>query len=403
MRSVSRRSMLIGLGCVVGVLVAVGSVAAGVSLPWKESRVAQLPAVSRSRVWVPYVRVKGNHLIDASGNVVRLLGVDRSGTEFECLRGWKIFSGPTSSAVVAAMASWHINAVRVPLNEDCWLGINGIKPRVGGPNYQHAIESYVATLQSYGLVVILDLHAAAPRSYLSSGLWPMADADHAPRFWSSVATAFKNNHGVIFDLYNEPYIQSWSCWLHGCETTYIDNGTEVHYETAGMQSLVDAVRRTGATQPLMLGGLDYSSDESQWLSHEPFDPDHQLVASFHTYNFTDCNDSACWNWTLKPLAVWVPVVTGEFGQSRCGSAYIDGYMRWADIHGISYLAWAWDATDPPSHWGCGSGPALIKNYDGIPTAYGFGLKAHLDQLAALAATHAAPVRRMVDGKASQPR
>ena len=24
------------------------------------------------------------------------------------------------------MKAWNINAVRVPLNEDCWLGINGV-------------------------------------------------------------------------------------------------------------------------------------------------------------------------------------------------------------------------------------------------------------------------------------
>ena len=36
-----------------------------------------------------------------------------------------------------------------------------------------------------------------------------------------------------------------------------------------MQQLVDAVRSTGATQPLLLGGEDYASDLSQWLAHDP--------------------------------------------------------------------------------------------------------------------------------------
>jgi len=71
----------------------------------------------------------------------------------------------------------------------------------------------------------------------------MADADHAPSFWKSVAKAFNSNHGVLFDLFNEPYIDSWSCWEHGCQATYEDNGKTVTYETAGMQALVDAVRR----------------------------------------------------------------------------------------------------------------------------------------------------------------
>ena len=47
----------------------------------------------------------------------------------------------------------------------------------------------------------------------------MPDADHAPDFWTSVANTFKNNSAVIFDLYNEPYLDNnqdttagWECW-----------------------------------------------------------------------------------------------------------------------------------------------------------------------------------------------
>jgi len=209
----------------------------------------------------------------------------------------------------------------------------------------------------------------------------MADAEHAPAFWESVAHAFLDNHGVIFDLFNEPYITSWSCWEEGCSTTYDDEGADVTYRTAGMQSLVNAVRSTGATQPIMLGGLDWSSDESEWLAHEPDDPEHQLTVSFHTYNFSGCNTESCWNSTIAPLSAQVPVITGEMGESGCKHSYINSYMRWADAHGISYLGWTWDSTGPPSDWSCSGGPALIKSYDGRPTAYGVGLKRHLAALA----------------------
>ena len=36
----------------------------------------------------------------------------------------------------------------------------------------------------------------------------------------------------------------------------------------------------------MLGGLsEYSNDLTGWLANEPADPDHNLVASWHSYNF----------------------------------------------------------------------------------------------------------------------
>ncbi len=343
-----------------------------------------LACAPQAAISTPYVAVSGNRLVDQAGETIRLLGVDRSGSEYECIGGGSIFDGPSDSESVAAIAAWHVNAVRLPLNEDCWLGINGVGESVSGVAYQAAIEQYVSTLESYGILVILDLHWAAPGGHLAASQWPMADAEHAPSFWSSVAASFRGNHGVIFDLFNEPYISSWSCWLEGCSETYEDAGTTVAYQTAGMQSLVDAVRSTGATQPIMLGGLDWSSEESGWLAYEPSDPDHQLAVSFHTYDFSGCNTEACWNSTIAPLAEQVPVITGEMGESGCRATYIDKYMRWADAHGVSYLGWTWDSTGPPSDWSCSEGPALIRTYAGKPTTFGAGLKRHL---AALAHTH----------------
>jgi Cellulase (glycosyl hydrolase family 5) len=65
-----------------------------------------------------------------------------------------------------------------------------------------------------------------------------ADADHSPKFWSSVATYFKANPAVVFDLYNEPHVGSWACWRDGCTSS-------AGWRTAGMQALVNArpVRR----------------------------------------------------------------------------------------------------------------------------------------------------------------
>ena len=338
-----------------------------------------LPAAQASTL---SIRVVGNHFVNQGGQTIRLLGVDRSGAEYECVDNNRVFDGPSNTASVKTMTSWHINAVRVPLNEDCWLGINGVT--TSRTKYRNAIINYVATLQSFGLYVILDLHLAAPATNIPITQWPMADADHSPRFWKSVGATFKSNRAVLFDLYNEPYITSWECWLRGCSATYTPppqhKGEKVTYQTAGMQELVEAVRSTGAPQALMLGGLQYSSNETGWLAHEPTDPDHQLVASFHTYNNTGCPES-CWNATILPLTEHVPVVTGEFGDFGCVDTYIDEYMPWADAHGVSYLAWTWNSTEAPSYWSCSEGPALITNYNGTPTAYGIGLKEHLAALA----------------------
>jgi hypothetical protein len=219
------------------------------------------------------------------------------------------------------------------------------------------------------MVVILDLHWNAPGHVLATGQQQMADQSHAPTFWTSVATAFKARPAVVFDLYNEPWGISWRCWLKGCRLA-------AGWETAGMQELVNDVRKTGARQPIMLGGLDKASDLAEWLAYEPHDPLHQLVASIHVYSPGGCDELSCWMSTVAPLAGRVPVVTGELGERDCGQSFIDRYMNWADQHGISYLGWAWDAG-----WSCTAGPALITTWSGAPTAFGVGLRDHLNELA----------------------
>src|SRR5438270_1182989 len=140
------------------------------------------------------IGVASNHLVDGNGTPIRLLGVNRSGTEYACIQGWGIFDGPNDATSVAAMAAWHINVVRIPLNEDCWLNINGVNPAYAGATYQSAIQAYVNLLHQRGLYAILELHWNAPGTSQATGQQVMPDADHSPAFWSSVATFFKADH-----------------------------------------------------------------------------------------------------------------------------------------------------------------------------------------------------------------
>ncbi len=105
----------------------------------------------------PQLHVSGNRLVNSAGSLVVLHGVDRSGTEYECL-GKGFFDGPNDQASITAMKNWGINAVRVPLNEGCWNGESYIPAGYSGANYQSAIKAYVSLLNANGMVAILDLH-----------------------------------------------------------------------------------------------------------------------------------------------------------------------------------------------------------------------------------------------------
>ncbi|GCE08936.1 malectin domain-containing carbohydrate-binding protein [Dictyobacter aurantiacus] len=321
------------------------------------------------------LHIVGNHILNSSGQVFTPHGVDRAGTEYICVNSSGVFDGPSDATSVAAIASWGVNTVRVPLNEDCWLGINGLPNSSSASTYQQQIISYVNLLNSKNIAVILDLHWAAPGGNQSTGQDLMPDADHAGAFWTSVANTFKNNSSVIFDLYNEPHPASWSCWLNGSSGANQSPCGDVNFAAAGMQSMVNAVRSTGSTNILMAGGLAWSNDLSQWLQNKPNDPQNNLAASWHLYNFNGCNNSGCWDSQVAPVAAQVPVITGELGENDCASGFVTSAMNWDDQHGVGYLGWAWNPYD------CSSFPALITNYDGTPTAFGQGIKDHLLSLA----------------------
>jgi endoglucanase len=334
------------------------------------------------------IAVSGNQLVSSAGEPVVLRGADTSGTEYACVSEKSIFDGSeeASPSSIAAMQSWGFNAARVELNESCWLGVQGVKPAYSAHAYQVAIEQYVDALNAAGMYVILDMHfSSTGGAKKATRQEPMPDERYAPAFWSSVAESFKGNPAVIFELFNEPYPNrntdseaAWRCDLDGSA-----GGTckGFDYQAAGMQQLLDAVRATGASNAVMVGGPQYAGDLDKWLQYEPVDPLHQLAASIHIYwknpahpEYSPCYDSACWQQVLAPLSAQVPIVVGEFGELDCGDTLYPPFLDFADQNGISYLGWAWFVGR------CAGEPSLISSYSGTPTAFGVGYRQHLAEL-----------------------
>jgi len=355
---------------------ALGALAVGIFLAGASPALAAAPAVS----------VSGDHLVDGSGAPMRLLGADRSGTEYACAQGWGFTDSPNpeepdSPALIAAMRTWKIAAVGIPLNEACWLGTNGVKSRWGGRNYRRKLATYVDRLEAAGINPILDLHEVVPKGLPAArgtnGLRPLPDLAHSLPFWRQIAQRYGSDRAVVFDLYNEPNDTTWKCLRDGCYVTHDSYSDRIpDYRSVGTQRLVRAIRAQGAKNVIMSPGMTWTNDLSKWLRFRPHDPLHRIAASFHNYEdpLGSCH-AACWDQTIAPVAARFPVITGEFGDTDCDHDYSDSYMNWADAHGVSYLGWTWDATS--GGWTCAGGPSLIQDYDGTPTNYGVGLRDHL--------------------------
>ena len=372
------------------------------------------------------IRVCGNRLVDAKGLAVQLRGVNVAGLEGVAIQGWDPANpwggGPgTATPNWPLIKTWGVNAVRLPINEASWLGLScidyggtgsvvvaGVK-RLNHPgqtehadpggNYQTTVAKSVAQATAAGLYVIIDLHLSAPGNGCPSAQNAMADADHALAFWTSVAAAFKNHANVVFELFNEPFLDQaplqgatpWEALLHGSGTIGSYNVgsnppiVNEAWHPTGMQQMLDAVRGAGATNVVLTSTLAYSSAMDGWLQYHPTDSivPSQVGAVWHAYpapahpQQTNCIGlPSCSAKVLESvqaiLAAGYPVVITEFGDAVGGSTapFASVLLPFADANGISYFAWTWDP------W-IGTAYYLITDGGGHPSAgYGAYVKAH---------------------------
>ncbi|CAI9399496.1 glycoside hydrolase family 5 protein [Nocardioides sp. T2.26MG-1] len=333
--------------------------------------------------------VEGNRIVDArSGRDFVPRGVNWSSFEYACAQGWgmsaldNVVAGSPATAEADAIRAWGANTVRLPLNQDCWLGTRGApvsdqyeERTVEG--YRADVHRFVTALNRAGLVVVLDLHSRKRIGQPEFGNLAMPDSESIA-FWTSVATAYRDNPSVMFDAFNEPYSRysaggdrflfdlTWQCWRDGgCQAPVEDDQSatlgQVTYPVQGFAAVVSTIRDTGAAQPILLGGLDYANDLSHWLEFAP--DDDQLVAAFHSYDFKACGDPDCWDDVLGPIAETVPLLTSELGARHPEDGYVGRYLDWADEHGVGALFWVW--ADHPA-----DPMALVSDESGRPTPYG---------------------------------
>jgi hypothetical protein len=316
------------------------------------------------------LHVSGTQLLDANGNVVHLHGVDRAGTEYACIQGWGIFDGPNATnddSQVPLMKNWHANSAFIGLNEDCWLGINGVPSAYGGQSYINAIVHETKTLEANGMYPVIGLFWSAPGSSQATGQAAMPDNDHSPAFWQAVANTFKNDPNVIFRLKEEPYpagntdsVSAWQCWSAGdvqygasgsltptSQTSHCSEG----YKTVGMQSLINIIRGTGATNVIQVPGVQYANSMTHFLDSGIRVSDTlatpQLMGDVDVYpNGNSCGSVTCYDSEYAPVAAAMPFDFGEFGESvdggDCSTTGVDAIMSWADSHSAGYYAWDWD-------------------------------------------------------------
>ena len=317
------------------------------------------------------LHTKGKKVLDAGGKRVWLYGVNIASLEW-CSGGENI-----EESVNRAINDWKVNLIRLPLAQDQWFG-KMTNQTDGGAAYRALVDKLVDACAAGRVYINLDLHWSDCGKWVNEGgtlgQHSMPDKNSIT-FWQDMATRYKNQPNVMFDLYNEPHDVSFAIWRDGGTVTDKSEHrkaghAKVIYEAVGLQKLYDTVRATGATNVVAVGGLDWAYDLSGVLRGYGIKGSN-LIYETHPYQ-----NKKDWDKNFGDTSWKYPVYMGEWGfgaRNTNGLGYAQGLMQYARKHKLHWTAWDMHIT---------AGPTLIKNWDYEPTVCGQFVK---EQLAAAAA------------------
>jgi hypothetical protein len=288
----------------------------------------------------------GNVIMAADGPVL-LRGVNRIGMQ-------EMGSAPPITAAELDHArEWGINIIRV-LTTDAYS--NPQCPSQIQPGYFDAMDAIVSGITSRGMVALLDLTTVTRTPCGQLARWRMADSPGAITYWTTVATRYKDNPLVAFDLYNEPNNITNEQWRNGGVLVDPAVTGQVQWAAAGMQQLLDAVRSTGATNLVTVSGNGWAADPSPIVTQGGLQGTNVVYAA-HDYTCSHVNEPLCLanpankQQDLTPLwsdvAQQYPVIISEFGwPDPHDGSFNASVIHFAESHTPKWgwIAFAWNGT-----------------------------------------------------------
>jgi endoglucanase len=316
-------------------------------------RSGQAPAVSVDWLHLAAVgygfTVRGTNVIRPDRATYRPVGLNKADYADSWVYNNRL-QFPSSEAV--SLHAWGVSTVRLQLNQEFWLADCAVWSGSTATTYKTAVLNEVRELTARGVFVLVTLlnterGVNTGCNVTKGGLREMAD-ERSVVFWREVATAFKSNFRVMFDLFNEPHDITAEQWRNGGLVRY-GPWKGKSFVAVGMQTLYDTVRSTGATNVVTVSGLNWASDPRVLLS-TPLDG-YGIIAASHSYCH-DCTETDPHPHELletlndaeirgrHPLTI---TETGWRTQSTAGATYNRAMIDWADANGVGWLVYGWMA------------------------------------------------------------
>ncbi len=297
------------------------------------------PRVSLPRSQEVTYSVSGNQIVDTSGHDFIPYGITVYGLAYA---NWAQMSLTDNGEINAAARIWHSNTVRLQVDPAAMLETSPYDSSMLA-----SLDGEVAQAEADNMTVIISAQTERD-SGIRSILMPN---DLVQRFWQVIATHYRSDDRVWFDLFNEPRLQSprsqdyWSIW-HDGGSGYV-----------GMQSLVNTVRATGATNIVLAEGIDLAETLEGLI---PLSGGN-IAYAVHPY-FTRTTQPVDWQTNWGDQAGEYPIVADEWGEWASQSdecnfnapVLVPQFLDYLRSKNIGLIAWALRppgvlVVDPPNY------------------------------------------------------
>jgi endoglucanase len=311
------------------------------------------------------LHTSGGNIVDASGNVVHLSGVNWFGFETSSFAPHGLWARNWQS-MLDQMVQLGFNTIRLPYSNQMFdsssvpNGINyELNPDLQGLKGLALMDKIVNGAGQRGLKVILDQHR--PDAQAQSDLWytPSVPESRWISDWVMLAQHYKGNTAVIgADLHNEPH--GPATWGSGNQAT----DWRLAAERAG-----NAVLGANPDWLIFVEGIEVYQGDAYWWGGNlegaqkypvSLSVPGKLVYSVHDYgpniwaqswfqvpNFPQ-NLPAFWDkhWAYLQTSNTAPILVGEFGGQSMGGDREGQWQRtlvsYLKAHNISYTYWSWN-------------------------------------------------------------
>jgi hypothetical protein len=263
------------LGCWI-LCSAADAVNGGTNVQTEETGALEPASISRCP---SQLQTKGNRIVNGTAEIVRLKGLMIP--DPARLAGERRYAHALFETVRATGA----NVIRIPVHPQFWAR---------DPDYvRHYLDPAVQWAGELGMYIVLDWHSIGNEvtGYAPQvpELFCHTDA-MTTNFWKQVASHFKDEPHVIFEIFNEPQNISAADWRR-CANR-----------------LVRVIRTQGARQLIIVGGLNYGR-ELDWVLREPVAGENIAYAS-HIF---PSHARSGWDHEFGSVASRYPVVITEWG------------------------------------------------------------------------------------------